>query len=323
MEQPRDFSLYGAVDLGARQAATQRRQQAARAPGADAPGAGAPSTGGASAHVIDVTEENFTDEVVLRSRHAPVVIDLWAEWCGPCKQLGPVLERLANEAAGAWTLAKIDVEANQRVAAAFFQQLQTQSIPLVAAMVDGQLVSAFPGAIPEAQIREWLAQVLQAAEQLGVRPAAGPGPGAAGEDAGEAAPSAYELAQEAMSRGDLDAAVGVLEKALAESPADSIAKGMLAQVKLMRRVDSYDPESVLRGAAENPGDIDAQAKAADLEIAAGKVEDAFNRLLEVVKRTSGEERNTVRLHLLDLFEVFGPEDPMVKKARGKLAALLF
>src|SRR5262249_44030631 len=130
MQQPRDFSLYGAVDLGARQAAAQRRQQAARAAEEDASGNDTPSAGGTSAYVIDATEENFNSEVVLRSRTTPVVVDLWADWCQPCKQLSPVLERLAEEAAGAWTLAKIDVEANQQVAAFFFQQLQTQSIPL-------------------------------------------------------------------------------------------------------------------------------------------------------------------------------------------------
>jgi putative thioredoxin len=319
MQQPRDFSLYGAVDLGARQVAAQRRQQAASAAEQDASGNGTPSAGGTPAYVIDATEENFNSEVVLRSRTTPVVVDLWADWCQPCKQLSPVLERLAEEAAGAWTLAKIDVEANQQVAAFFFQQLQTQSIPLVVAIVDGKLVSAFPGAIPEAQVRQWLAQVLQVAEQLGI----GSGSDAVGAGAEEAIPPAYEQAQEAMQRGDLDAAAGVLEKALAESPADFIAKGMLAQVNLIRRVDSYDAEAVRRDAAANPDSVDAQAKVADIELATGQPEDAFNRLLGVMRRTSGEDRDKARLRLLDLFEIFGPDDPAVKQARGKLTALLF
>jgi putative thioredoxin len=319
MQQPRDFSLYGAVDLGARQVAAQRRQQAARAADQDASGSDAPSDGSTSAYVIDVTEENFNSDVVLRSRNTPVIVDLWADWCQPCKQLSPVLERLADEAAGAWTLAKIDVEANQQVAAFFFQRLQTQSIPLVVAIVDGQLVSAFPGAIPEAQIRQWLAQVLEAAEQLGV----GTGPGALGEEAEEAIPPAYAQAQDAMQNGDLDTAASVLEKALAESPADSVAKGMLAQVNLIRRVDSYDADAARRDAAASPGDVDAQARVADIELATGQAEDAFNRLLGVIGRSSGEDRNKARLRLLDLFEIFGPEDPTVKKARGRLTALLF
>jgi putative thioredoxin len=331
MQQPRDFSIYGAVDLGARQQAAQRRQQAAARSaeaaqsgsaqsGSAQPGAGQSAAAGASAHVIDVNEENFNEDVVIRSRATPVIVDLWADWCQPCKQLSPVLERLANEAAGAWTLAKIDVEANQQVAAFFFERLQTQSIPLVVAIVDGQLVSAFPGAIPEAQIKQWLAQVLSAAEQLGV----GTGPGEdAAPTADEELPPAYAQAQEAMEQGDFDSAASVLEKALAESPADSVAKGMLAQVKLIQRVDSYDHAAVLRDAAAAPGDVEAQAKAADIELATGRVGDAFDRLLGVVKATSGDERNKARLHLLDLFEIFGPDDPQVKQARSKLSALLF
>ena len=154
MQQPRDFSLYGAVDLGARQAAAQRRQQAARAAET-----GESGNGEASAFVFDVTEETFNNDVALRSRTTPVIVDLWAEWCGPCKQLSPVLEKLANEAAGAWVLAKIDVDANPRLAQAF----QAQSIPMVVAIVGGQMVDAFLGAMPEAQIRQWLTQVLAVA----------------------------------------------------------------------------------------------------------------------------------------------------------------
>src|SRR5579863_6304673 len=154
--QPRDFSLYGAVDLGARQAAAQRRQQAAES---------AEASGGT---VIEVTEQTFNVDVVERSRTVPVVLDLWAEWCGPCKQLSPVLEKLATEAAGSWVLAKVDVDASPQLAAA----LRVQSIPMVVAVVAGQMVDGFLGALPEAQVREWLGQVLAAAEQLGLRPPA-------------------------------------------------------------------------------------------------------------------------------------------------------
>jgi putative thioredoxin len=325
MQQPRDFSIYGAVDLGARQAAAQRREQvASRAAQAAESGQSGASGDETSAYIIDVTEESFNDDVVMRSRTTPVVVDLWADWCQPCKQLSPVLEELATEANGAWTLAKIDVEANQQVGAFFFQQLQTQSIPLVVAIVDGRVVSAFPGAIPKAQIQEWLDQVLQVAEQLGV--AAGDPAAAVGDpsaDAEEEAPPAYVAAQEAMQTGDLDTAASVLEKALAESPADTAAKSMLAQVNLIRRVDSYDQQAVRRAAAAAPGDTDAQSKVADLELAAGEAEAAFDRMLGLISRTSGDDRNAARLHLLDLFEIFGPDDPQVKKARTRLTALLF
>jgi putative thioredoxin len=113
---------------------------------------------------INVTEETFNAEVVLRSRAAPVIVELWADWCGPCKQLSPVLEKLAGEADGAWVLARIDVDANPRLAQAF----QAQSIPMVVAVVGGQLVDAFLGAMPEAQIRQWLSQVVGVAANLGI-----------------------------------------------------------------------------------------------------------------------------------------------------------
>src|ERR1700723_1641201 len=177
MQTPRDFSMYGAVDLGARQAAAQRRQQqAARA--ADA-GTDGDDAGQASAFVFDATEETFNDDLVLRSRTTPVIVDLWAEWCGPCKQLSPVLEKLANEAAGAWILAKVDVDANPRLA----QMFQAQSIPMVVAVIAGQMVDGFLGAMPESQVRQWITQVLAVAEQVGLAPAGeAPGEGMAVAD---------------------------------------------------------------------------------------------------------------------------------------------
>src|SRR5256885_9933082 len=171
MQQPRDFSVYGAVDLGARKAAAERAQRASQASGPGGPG---PDGG----HVFDVTEATFEADVLERSRTVPVVMDLWAEWCGPCKQLSPVLEKLAAEADGAWVLAKVDVDSNPRLSAA----LQVQSIPMVVAVVGGQVVHGFMGALPESQVKQWLAQGMPAVQQLGLAPAgeAGAGPGARG-----------------------------------------------------------------------------------------------------------------------------------------------
>ena len=153
MQQPRDFSLHGAVDLGARKAAAERAQRASQAASqAGSPGESGPDSG----HVFDVTEATFETDVLERSRTVPVVMDLWAEWCGPCKQLSPILEKLAAEANGDWVLAKVDVDANPQLSAA----LQVQSIPMVVAVVGGQLVPGFLGALPEAQVRQWLGQVL-------------------------------------------------------------------------------------------------------------------------------------------------------------------
>jgi putative thioredoxin len=318
MQQPRDFSIYGAVDLGARQAAAQRRQQAARAAET-----GESGSGEASAFVFDVTEETFNTDVAERSRTTPVIVDLWADWCGPCKQLSPVLEKLANEAAGAWVLAKIDVDANPRLAQAF----QAQSIPMVVAIVGGQMVDAFLGAMPESQVRQWLTQVLAVADQIGVgAPGAGGVPDADGADdlAGvDDLPPAYAEAQAAMESGDMDTATSVIEKALAETPGDPLLKSWLAQANLIKRVGGYDQAAARRDAAASPSDVEAQLRVADIELASGRTEEAFDRLLGVIRRTSGDERNKARVQLLSLFDIFPPDDPQVKRARSQLTALLF
>jgi putative thioredoxin len=338
--QPRDFSLYGAVDLSARQAAAQRRQQATQSGGSAAASDGT---------VIDVTEETFNNDVVERSRTTPVILDLWADWCGPCKQLSPVLEKLAAEADGQWLLAKVDVDANPQLSAA----LQVQSIPMVVAVIGGQLVDGFLGAMPEAQVRQWLGQVLEAAEKMGLRPAgtaggdtgteapaenAGAGlggpqaagdrrPGTPGADRGYGdtgqIPPAYAEARAAMERGDLDAAAKAFEEELAASPGDPVARTGLAQVNLIRRVSSYDQAQSRRDAAEHPADVAAQTRVADIDLAAGRIEEAFDRLLGVIRRTSGEDRDQARAHLVGLFDILPPKDPRVTRARSTLSALLF
>ncbi|MGH3300630.1 MAG: tetratricopeptide repeat protein [Streptosporangiaceae bacterium] len=329
MNQPRNFSLHGAVDLGARQAAAQRRQRAAEQ-GSAADG----QPGAQSELIIDVTDESFNTDVVARSRSVPVILDLWAEWCGPCKQLGPILERLATEADGAFVLARVDIDANPQLSAA----LQVQSIPMVVAVVAGQVVDGFLGAVPEQQVRQWLGQVMHVADQLGLDGAeTAAGNGQAGEDAGaesarmpgqdalaDAGPNAvFAEAQQAMERGDLDAAAAAFEKILAASPADPIAMMGLGRVSLIRRVEGYDQAAVRRDGASRPGDALAQSRLADLELATGQIETALDRLLATVSRTSGDDRELARKHLLSLFEILPQKDPRVTRARARLSSLLF
>ena len=309
MTQP-TFNAHGAVDLGA---LAQRAQQPAAAAGAPADGARV---------VLDVTEASFQSDVIDQSMTVPVVIDFWATWCGPCKQLSPVLERLAQASDGRWVLAKIDVDANQRIGAAF----QVQSIPAVFAVIKGQPVPLFQGALPEPQVQQYLDEVLKIAEANGVNGRVDGGPVAADEavEPVEAPlPPELEAAYDAIERGDLDAAAEAYRALLAASPADEEARLGLAQVELMLRVRGLDERAVRQAAAERPDDVRAQCDAADLDVLGGFVDDAFGRLIETVRRTAGEDRSAARTHLVELFDLVGSEDPRVTKARRDLANALF
>jgi len=149
------------------------------------------------------------------------------------------------------------------------------------------------------------------------------GPGGPASPADVLGDQRFEVVQNAMDSGDLETAATTLEQVLADAPGHPVAKAWLAQVDLMRRVGSYDPAKVQRSAQEHPDDPDAQAKAADLELASGQVDDSFDRLLGVFQRTAGDDRDKVRRHLLGLFDVLPPRDPRVAKARSRLSSLLF
>jgi putative thioredoxin len=304
MSQP-TFNPYGAVDLSA---------LAARpATGPEAP---APVPGGV---VVDVSEADFQAVVVEQSMTVPVVIDFWADWCGPCKQLSPVLERLADADEGRWLLAKVDVDANPRLGQAF----QVQGIPAVFAVVKGQPIPLFQGALPEAQVRQYLDELLKVAEANGVTGRVAGGETEPVVDEEPAADPRYDQAYDAIERGDLDAAAAAYRAVLADAPSDADAQAGLGQVELMRRTQGVDPATARARAAEAPDDVAAQAAAADLDLLDGHVEQAFARLVDLVARSSGDDRDAARTHLVGLFDLVGSQDERVARARTALANALF
>jgi putative thioredoxin len=304
-------ALSGAVDLSGLKARAEANNAATRAPAAPA---------GNHEFVIDVTEATFQAEVIERSLQVPVVVDLWAEWCGPCKQLSPVLERLAVEGGGAWVLAKIDIDANQRIA----QLFGVQSIPMVVAIAGGQPVEAFAGAQPEATVRQWIAGLLDALRDRlpGIRAAE---TGAVGGEAVEAEPPGdprFDAAETAFERGDYPAAEAAYQAILDAEPANELARAALAQVRFAARAEATDPSVIVR-ADTSPDDIDAQLAASDVELAEQRIEQAFTRLIGAIRRTAGDDRDRVRTHLVSLFDLFAPDDPRVARARRELASALF
>ncbi|MEV0582258.1 tetratricopeptide repeat protein [Nonomuraea sp. NPDC050310] len=305
----RPGSLYGAIDLGARKQAleAQARREAA---GPQA----------SSASTVDVTEESFTTDVVDRSMSVPVILDLWSPRSQASAQLGPVLEKVVGELGGRAVLAKVNVDLNPQIVAA----LRVQAVPTVLAIFQGQPVTGFQQVLPEPEVRRWVDELMGAIEQFyeanpSLRPQFdddAPAP--------EEAPLDPDLAaaEQAIDQGDLDAAAAAYQRLLARNPADEDARMGLAGVGLIQRTADADPADVQRRLAD-PADLDAALLAADLEMLSGSVDEAFARLVAVVKRTSGDDRDRVRKHLLGLFDALPSDDPALAKARRALASALF
>jgi putative thioredoxin len=300
-------ALRGAVDLS-----TLRNRPAAPPEGSPAPGA--------VDVVVDATDETF-GQILELSRTVPVVVDLWAEWCGPCKQLSPIIEKVTRELGGRVLLAKVDVDANPQLA----QSFRAQSIPMVVALIAGQPVPMFTGAVPEQQVREVFAQLLQVAAQNGVTGSLSVGADADAPSAPEEPelPPLHAEAFAAIEAGDYSAAIRAYEKALAENPRDEEAIAGLGQVRLLDRVQGLDLQSARAAAAEAPLDVRAQFDVADLDLAGGHVEDAFARLLDLFAQLPSDQRTPVRERLVELFGLIGAADPRVISARNRLSSLLF
>ncbi|MGV9672533.1 tetratricopeptide repeat protein [Gordonia sp. NPDC003504] len=299
--------MAGAVDLSALKERAEAQRAAAQRPTRPAEG-GQPAAQHGGGAVIDITEETFETEVLERSTRQVVVVDLWAEWCQPCKQLSPVLERMAASSGGRWVLAKVDVDANPRIAQAF----RAQSIPMVVAIAAGQPVSAFNGVRSEQEIAAWLDDILT---QVG-----GALTGAPADAETEAVDPRMEAAEDKLNAGDFDGALADYRAIVAAEPHNVEAASAARNLEFVLRAQAHDP-SIVENAA--PGDVDAQLAAADVLLLAQQPEAAFGRIIDVVRRTAGDDRTRARTRLLELFELFDPAEPFVVAARRKLASALY
>ena len=307
------MNLQGAIDLGAVAAAREAQAKAAQAAAQRA------ADPVASNLIIDVTTSSFEADVITQSMTVPVVVDLWATWCEPCKQLSPILEKIALEYDGRWILAKVDVDAEQQIAAAF----QVQSIPTVYVVIGGQVAPMFQGAMPESQVRQVLEAVLAEAEKAGITGRVGTSDQADGEETQAIqSPSdpRFDAAEAALDSGDWLKAAEAYKEILSVTPGDAIAKIGLLNVNLLQRTDGRDLAADVEAMTL---DTDSVLRAADSTFLMGEFADAFALLIEHLKNVTGTDRDQTRERVLELFEIAGPADPAVVKARIALTNALF
>lgn len=301
------INLRGAVDLSA-----LKNRAAAAQPGA--PSAGSP-------YAVDVNEKSFQEFVQL-SQKVPVVVSLGSGRSQQSAQVNAVLEKLINDHGGKLALGRVDVDTSPQIAQAF----GVTAVPTVIALINGQPVPMFEGELPEAQVQEFFTELLKVAASNGVTGTLGGAPDPEATAQEPPLPPLHQAAIDAIDAGDLVLAKASYEKALAEMPSDAIAKVGLAQVQLMTRaaeINVIQAEEFRTRAAGDRDDLDAALAVADLDITGGHVEDALARLVKYIGTHFGPERDTVRLRLLELYDVVGVSDPRVSLSRQALARALF
>jgi putative thioredoxin len=291
--------MAGAVDLSGFK---QRAQQKASTAGPTGPGA---EPGG-----TEITEDNFEEQVIVRSDEVPVVVALWSPRSEACVELVDALSELAAADNGKWSLATVNVDVAPRVARIF----GVDAVPTVVALAAGQPLSSFQGVQPADQLRRWLDSLLSATD--GKLKGAG--------DSVDSAEVDPELAQarEELDAGDFAAAKQSYQAVLDANPGSVEAKGAIRQIDFLARATEQRPDAVAVADAA-PGDIAAAFAAADVQILNQEVSAAFERLITLVRSTSGDERTSVRTRLIELFELFDPADPEVVAGRRNLANALY
>jgi putative thioredoxin len=318
-QQP--FSRPGAIDLSA------LKRPATPPPPSGAPAGAGGGTGGGpgpGSYSLTITEENF-QATVEASMTAPVLLVFYSRARMPeSGQLADDLAALSGEFEGRFLVGLVDIEATPSIA----QAMQIQAIPLVVAVVDGRPMPLFQDVVPVDELRAALTQVGQQLTTQGITGRHQPRSGAPAPDAA-AAPDEpqvdprYAAAQDALGDGDVERAVAEYQKLVTANPADTEAAAGLAMARLLQRTQGVDLETARADAEARPDDLDAQIMVADLDMLGGEVSQAFDRLVDLVRRTAGDDRDRARTHLLGLFAAVGNDDPRVLKGRQALASALF
>jgi putative thioredoxin len=308
-QQP--FSRPGAIDLSG-------LKRPAAAPTGPTSGGG-----GGSAYAVEVTEQNF-QATVEASMTAPVLLAFYSRSRMPASgQLADDLATLSGEFEGRFLAGLVDIDVSPAIA----QAVQVPSVPYVMAVIDGRPAPLLQDAVPLEELRTALTQVMQQLTTQGItgrhQPRGGAAPAPEGESDEPQVDPRYAPAQDALAANDIDGAVAEYQKLVDANPADNEAAAGLAMAKVLQRTQGVDLNAARAAAAADQGDIEAQTLVADLDLLGGHVDDAFNRLIDLIRRTDGDERNAAREHLLGLFAAVGNEDARVLKARQNLASALF